>query len=220
MHEMGRINENGDFQFEPGHGSGLEGMPYKAEWPQGQFGAVSSGQRTLHGGRLPYWTRDSQRRLHVMVEYFEERAKFTGLTKGQEIPTGSLEERLKYISAVLEKARRAEMRKLELKDTRKSLARLRHLKGTGRHTDWVGAVLCDYYFGAADCPDGMTQSWDAGQCAYRHGRVDKIFVKQLLRQVNKIGGKLYPEPEEEPVVTTTQPDTPLTPSEEPVIPDY
>jgi len=204
---MGYKDENGDFQFEYGFGKGLEGMPYKADTPQGAFGPLSSGNKTRHGGVLPYWTRDRQRRAHVLVEYFERRAKFKGLVKGHETPAANLQERLEKVSQILESARQAEM--LRLKKNKSAAYRVRHLESTGQYTDWVTKVLRDYYFDAADDETEMTQSWDAGQCAYRHGGIKKIFVKQLIRAVDKIGDELYPEPEN--TVAPTEPETLLTP---------
>jgi hypothetical protein len=203
---MGYKDENGDFQFEHGFGKGVLGMPYNASSPQGAFGPHGSGQKTLHGGVLPYWTRDRQRRAHVLVEYFERRAKFKGLTKGHETPSGTLEERLDKVAAILESARQAEMLRLKKK---KNDARLRHLESTGRYTDWVTKVLRDYFFDAADDETDMTQSWDAGQCAFRHGGVNKIFVKQLIRAVDKIGDELYPQPEDTEAITTSETPLPL-----------
>lgn len=185
---MSRYNEaTGRWEFTYGHGSGPDGAPYEATYPMGRFGP-------LRGGTPPYWTQDTHRRLHVLVEFFEQRAKFTGLTKKRPLPPGSLEGRLAAVSEVLEEARQIEMGKLEGRNDRLSLTRFSHLRKTGRFTDWVLAVLTDYYFDAADDPNEATPSWDAGQCAYRHGGVDKIFVKQLLRQINKIGERLYPAP--------------------------
>jgi hypothetical protein len=202
---MGYKDANGDFQFEHGFGKGLEGTPYKAGQPQGAFGPMSSGNTTRHGGVLPYWTRDGQRRAHVLVEYFERRAKFKGLLKGYETPSGTLEERQDKVAAILESDRQAEM--LRLKKKKSNAYRLRHLESTGRYTDWVTKVLRDYFFDAADDETDMTQSWDAGQCAFRHGGVKKIFVKQLIRAVDKIGDELYPQPQE--TATSTKPETPL-----------
>jgi hypothetical protein len=187
---MGRYNEEtGKWEFTPGYGSGPDGAKYEATIPMGKFGAFRSGTP-------PYWTQDPQRRLHVLVQFFEERAKFTGLLKKRpRHSAGSLEQRLAAISEVLEEARQDEMKKLAGRNDRLSFTRLSHLRKTGRFTEWVQAILRDYYFDAADDPNELTPSWDAGQCAYRHGGVDKIFVKQLLRQINKIGMRLYPAPE-------------------------
>ncbi len=207
INAMGYKDENGEFRFEWGFGKGVEGMPYKATDPQGQFGPMTSGNKTRHGGVLPYWTRDRQRRLHVLVEYFERRAKFKGLMKVRETPADDLAERLEIISTILESARQAEM--LRLKKKKSDAYRLRHLQSTGPYTDWVAAVLHDYYFEAADDATEMTQSWDAGQCAYRHGGIKKIFVKQLIRAVDKLGNELYPSPPDAVAPTVSETPVPL-----------
>ena len=188
---MGRINENGDYQFEPGHGKGLEGTLYEASYPQGQFGPASSGSRTKYGGLLPYWTLSPQRHWNVLLVHFERRAN-----KSLIVPSGDFKQRMRNVAEKLEGIRRAEVSKLEawLKvgwDGR-SNRRLAHLKAQGPYTQWAIRVLGDYYFKSAE--NEMVQSWDAGQCAYRHGKVSKIFVRQLIRSVDAIGAELYPDP--------------------------
>jgi hypothetical protein len=55
-------------------------------------------------------------------------------------------------------------------------------------------VLHDYF------PEGSAppyRSWDAGQCAHRHG-IDKQKIKHMIRTVRKIAHELYPNDSERP----------------------
>lgn len=194
MLSMGYVNEDGEYRYQPGHGSGLEGSHYNGERPQGQFGYSSTPQRTRHNGVLPYWTRTKDRREHVLLVFFERRAN-----KSHRLPPGDFPTRLETVTAKLEAARQAEMRLIRERleafgNNRRDVDRLMFLDKSGEFTAWANGVLTDYFFGTADCPEEMTQSWDAGQCAYRHGDVKKIFVKQLIRKVDEIGKELYPKP--------------------------
>jgi hypothetical protein len=114
-------------------------------------------------------------------------------------PPGDQHTRLEAVTAQLENARQEEMRLLlERRDfgfNKRDFNRLQFLEKTGEFTQWANAVLTDYFFCAADCPEGVTQSWDAGQCAYRNGDVKKIFVKQLIQKVDEIGKELYSAPQ-------------------------
>jgi hypothetical protein len=183
--------------FRYGQGSGLEGSNYNREWPQGQFGYASCGQKTKLGGILPYWTKDPARRAHVLLVFFERRAN-----KSLKTPPGDFSTRLETVKAKMEAARLEEIRLIKERadlewngcNNGRDSARLNYLEGTGEFTAWANAVLTDYFFDAADHPDEPYQSWDAGQCAWMHGNVYKIFVKQLIRKVNKIGEELYPAP--------------------------
>jgi hypothetical protein len=193
---MGYIDENGEYQFESGFGKGVAGGPYRKDSPQGEFGYLSSGQKTLRGGVLPYWATAKDRREHVLLVFFERRAN-----KSLKVPPGDFSTRLETVTAQLEAARQVEMRRIhaqleyETKYNWRAHNRLAFLKNTGEYTAWATAVLTDYFFAAADCPEGeYVQSWDAGQCARRNGEVKKIFVKQLIRKVDKIGRELYPAP--------------------------
>lgn len=187
---MGYIDDEGNFQFLPGFGRGLEGMPYDAKFPQGAFGPLSSGQRTRLGGALPYWTLDRARRADVLLVFFERRAN-----KSKKVPPGDFDKRMNDVRTKLEDQRQREMQRLDGRHNKKSSKRLRHLKATGPFTEWAVAVLTDYFFDVADDTHGQMQSWDAGQCAWRHGGVEKIFVKQLIFAVDEIGNELYPQPE-------------------------
>jgi hypothetical protein len=185
---LGYIDENGEFVFEPGFGVGLAGMPYDAKSPMGQFGPLDSGQKTRFGGVLPYWTRDPERREHVLLVFFERRAN-----QSHKVPPGNFSERLLAVTTKLEAKRQSEMQKMRKRLIKgrdsKASHRLRFLEAQGEFTSWATRVLLDYF------PyDEMQQSWDAGQCAYRHGDIDKILVKQLVSAVHKIGCELYPKP--------------------------
>jgi hypothetical protein len=178
-----------------GFGSGLEGSRYDSESPQGQFGYANTLQATRHKGELPYWTKEKGWREHVLLVFFERR-----VNKSLKVPPGDFSTRLGTVTAKLEAARQDEMRLLrERADfgyNRRDFDRLKFLDATGEFTAWATAVLNDYFFVTADCPDQMTQSWDAGQCAYRNGDVRKIFVKQLIQKVDGIGNELYPKPQD------------------------
>ncbi|MGC1418334.1 MAG: hypothetical protein WA817_23820 [Candidatus Acidiferrum sp.] len=190
---MGYVDDNGEYHYQPGFGAGLEGSRYVSESPQGQFGPANTPQATRLRGALPYWTKDADRRAHVLLVFFERRAN-----KSLKVPPGDLRTRLETVTAKLEAARQEEVRlireRLDFGDNWRDKIRLKFLEKTGEFTAWTRSVLKDYFFDAADCPDGVTQSWDAGQCAFRHGDVGKIFVKQLIRKVDAIGNELYPEP--------------------------
>jgi len=179
--------------YRHGFGSGLEGSRYNGERPQGQFGHASTPQPTKHNGELPYWTKDKDWREHVLLVFFERRAN-----KSLKVPPGDFGTRLETVTAKLEAARLEEMRVLrERADfgfNRRDFDRLKFLEATGEFTAWANAVLKDYFFDAADYEELGAQSWDAGQCAYRHGDVQKIFVKQLIQKVDAIGNELYPKP--------------------------
>ena len=191
---MGYIDENADHRFRAGHGKGLEGSQYLTDHPQGEFGPSSSAQQTRFRGVMPYWASGKDRRDHALLVFLERRAN-----KSLRVPPGDLGTRLKTVTIKLEEGRQEEMRLIrERLDAfgynRRDFDRLKFLEKAGEFTAWARAVLADYFFDAADCPDQMRQSWDAGQCAYRNGDVKKIFVKQLIRKVDEIGKELYPKP--------------------------
>jgi hypothetical protein len=177
---MGYIDDKGDFQFEWGFGRGPGGMPYNAKEPMGQFGPL--------GIDVPYWARDDDRRGDVLLVFFERRAN-----QSLRVPPGDFNERLSAVTAKLEAKRQNEMQNLRERLAKgknsKASNRLRFLEAQGEFTSWAARVLLDYF-----PQHEMEQSWDAGQCAFRHGDINKIFVRQLVKAVQKIGRELYPEP--------------------------
>jgi hypothetical protein len=193
LFSMGYRDEDGEFQYQPGFGNGVEGTEYNAERAQGHFGPMTSAQYSPRfAGGLPGWAKDKDSRAHTLLVFFERRAN-----KSVKIPPGDFSTRLQAVTAQLETARQVELWRLycqlEYAYNRRAFDRQKFLEKQGEFTAWATAVLTDYFFDAADCPGEVTQSWDAGQCAYRHGEVDKIFVKQLVKKVDDIGLELYPD---------------------------
>jgi hypothetical protein len=191
---MGYVDNNGEHHYQPGHGKGVEGSAYDAERPQGHFGGQRSAQYSPRfSGGLPGWVKDRDSRDNTLLVFFERRAN-----KSLKIPPGDFRSRLEAATGKLEAARQEEMRLIRERleafgNNRRDFDRLKFLEQTGEFTTWASAVLKEYFFDAADCPEGMTQSYDAGQCAARNGDVQKIFVKQLVKKVDDIGLELYPD---------------------------
>jgi hypothetical protein len=126
----------------------------------------------------------------VLLVHFERRAN-----KSLKVPPGDFKQRMRNVAEKLEGFRQAEILQLEARYESgwdwKINGRLAYLKAQGPYTQWAIRVLRDYFFNSAE--NEMVQSWDAGQCAYRHGQVSKMFVRHLIRIVDTIGAELYPE---------------------------
>jgi hypothetical protein len=180
---VGYIDNNGDYHFTPGFGRGPAGMPYDATKPMGKYGPMD-------GRELPYWAQDIDRRAHVLLVFFERRAK-----NHRRTPPGNFSDRLAAVVAKLELKRQQATERMNKRLANgpdpKASNRLRFIEAQGEFTSWATAVLLDFF------PiSEIEQSWDAGQCAHRHGGIDKIFVRQLVRGVRAIGEELYPRPKE------------------------
>jgi hypothetical protein len=166
-------------------GSGPANFPYRAQIPQGRFAEDEYADACDRDRPLPGWATDLSKRWHVILTYLERRAN-----KSRRIPTASFKERMRAVCSKLENQRLAEM--LHLPDS----PRLEQLRRMGPTSQWVIRVLRDYFPERTVAP---YRSWDAGQCAWRHGMVDKKhYVTPLLRAVRRIAFELYPADSEQP----------------------
>ena len=180
---MGRTDEKGDFVFEHGYGRGIVGTPYDANIPQGQIYGVAGSKS------LPFWCKhDSHRRVTLLV-YMERRA-FQSLRQ----QPGSYEERLERVTARLSERHAGKVTQNEKRKRTDPKRYWRHkplLEATKDFHAWVTKVIDDYFPTSDEAPH-----WDVGQCTYRCGvgMDNKILIRQLLLNVNRIGNELFPEP--------------------------
>jgi len=169
---MGKVASDGEYHFEPGHGRGLFGMPYKADSPMWE-------------ASFPHWTSTPENRLATIVTYLERRA-----SRRHQSESGTPEERLEKVTGKLAMQHAAHVARAKTK------SRLETLHCTENWPQKVVAMVAEHW----PQDDRIPVGWDAGQCAYRQGiSSHAALVRHLFINLNRIGEELFPDSEQEKV---------------------
>jgi hypothetical protein len=212
---MGYID--GEFVFIPGFGRGIFGQPYDNKTPQGQVYGVAGTNA------VPFWCRDPERRALTLLHYMERRAR---IFKPR---FDSYQDRLFFVTLKLAEiwAKKFEANERRRNDSKFNVIR-RVKKGKRKrkvpisslyhsYGEWLGVTkefpeflkkIVDDYFPM----DDESLHWDVGQIAFNSGGglENKSHVRRILKKVDQIGRRVFPEPEPAETEHAQLPDVPFS----------
>jgi hypothetical protein len=222
---MGRINENGDWEFEFGHGSGPFGMPYNAANPMREYDP-------------PFWAVNPESRRMTLLERramlrkpqsgtYEERLNRVTRKLGQ-MHAKELEQvkakkdellrdhprkgvlsdyhtsKAKYLgNPAKARERRKRLRKRPPRsETPRYYRRKQWLDATANFANWLERVI-ELYYPAFPTP----LAYDRGQVATLTGvgLENKFLLRKILQELDRIGRTQFPVPRQEPDAVATVP---------------